>query len=369
MERAASASRAIVLTEVEQLEGAERSVVALSRWLQERGLEHHFVVYEDRAGLAARAGHPVEVVQLLPGDGARRRALALRAYFAKAQGAWRPLVSGYQAALHATLGGVRGFHCLMHDTPTLFEEAGPTGVYAHGYRWASNRVVRLGLRSGGQTMVTSEFLQRDCRRLFGVDAAIARMGGYSGTPPQRGPKTSAGMRMLSLSRIEGNKRIDWVLRALAAMERGAAPLSARTDWRLDVAGRGAELEAMTSLAKELGLSGRVRFHGYVSDAELERLYGEADLFLMPAVQGYGIPAIEALGRGLHVLVHRESGVSDLLLTTPWVTVMNGGEEAMLDAMNRAVETTLLGEFRALPQPPLPTEDSWAEQVATLCGWV
>ena len=34
---------------------------------------------------------------------------------------------------------------------------------------------------------------------------------------------------------------------------------------------------------------------------------------MPAVQGYGIPAIESLQRGIPVLLHRESGVSDILL--------------------------------------------------------
>jgi glycosyltransferase involved in cell wall biosynthesis len=356
-------SRAIVLTEIEQMGGAERAVLALSRWLYGRGLAHHFVTYEDRADLAAQAGHPVVVVQLRPEMRARKKVDALRQYFAGRKGWPRPLVSGYQPALHATLAGVRGFHCLMHDTPSLFDRPGMP-VKTKVLRVVSNRIIGYGLKGGGRTIVTSEFLREDCRRVFGVEADIARMGGLSEAGAFRLRRVEGELRLLSVSRIEGNKRIDWMLRALAAME-----LSWRVDWRLDVVGRGAQLEAMRTLASELGLAERVTFHGYVSDEELERMYGEAHLFLMPAVQGYGIPAIEALTRGLPVLLHRESGVSDILLTTPWATVIDGGEEGMLPGLRRAVENVMEARQFEVPVPDLPTEDAWAERVARLCGWV
>jgi glycosyltransferase involved in cell wall biosynthesis len=358
----------IVLTEVEQIEGAERSVLALSRWLQERGLAHRFLTYADYANIPVRAGYPVEVVQLRPGAGPLRKALALRTYFAEHVSGFKPMVSGYQAALHTTISGQRGFHCLMHDTPSLFEESSELSAYQCVYRWVSNRIVARGLRSGGCTMVTSEFLKQDCLRLFEVEAEIARMGGLSGGDALPGRRADETLRMLSVSRIEENKRIDWMLRALARMEMASDPLSAKIDWRLDIAGRGSRLDAMKALAAGLGIAERVHFHGYVSDDELQRLYSEAHLFLMPAVQGYGIPAVEALERGLHVLVQRESGVSDVLLETPWATVMEGGEEAMLPALNQAVQTVLRGEYLSVKRPGLPSEEQWAERVATLCGW-
>jgi glycosyltransferase involved in cell wall biosynthesis len=292
----------------------------------------------------------------------------LRAYFAEHVSAFKPLASGYQAALHTTLAGQRGIHCLMHDTPRLFEESSALSAYQRGYRWVSNQIVARGLRSGGCTMVTSEFLKQDCLRLFGVRAEIARMGGLSAGEALAGRRAEGALRILSVSRIEENKRIDWMLRALARMEMASKPLSARADWRLDVAGRGARLDAMKALAATLGIAERVHFHGYVSDAELQLLYGEAHLFLMPAVQGYGIPAIEGVGGGMHVLVHRESGVSDVLLETPWATVMEGGEEAMLPALERAVDAVLRGEYLDVARPSLPSEEQWAERVATLCGW-
>jgi glycosyltransferase involved in cell wall biosynthesis len=349
--------------------GAERSVLALSRWLYEHRLEHHFVLYRDLHGdLANCAAHPIEVVELRPEPSARKKISALRRYFAGQKSSLKPLASGYQSALHATLAGQRGFHTLMHDTPSLF------GVRKLSLKdkvriSISNRIVAHGLNSGGQTIVTSEYLRDDTRKVFGTEAEIARMGGMVEATMQRLRPVSEELRLLSVSRVEQNKRIDWMLRALASLEHGASPLSARVNWKLDIVGKGSKIEPLIATAHELGIGERVSFRGFVGDAELAQIYDEAHLFVMPAVQGYGIPAIEALSRGIPVLLHRESGVSDILLETPWATVMHGGENEMEPAMRRAIHSVIEGEHLAAPPPRIPTEDEWAERVATLCGWL
>jgi glycosyltransferase involved in cell wall biosynthesis len=178
------------------------------------------------------------------------------------------------------------------------------------------------------------------------------------------------VRLLSVCRIEANKRIDWMLDALAALERGPEPLSARIPWRLDLAGKGALLQQMRARASELGLAERVTFHGFVPDAELAEMYAQAHLFLMPAVQGYGIPAIEALGRGIPVILHRDSGVSDILLNTPWAAVLTDGKAEMAPTLERMMTYLAANEQMSAPEPPdLPTEDGWAERVAKLCAYV
>ncbi len=362
-------SRTIVLTEIEAMGGAERSVLALSRWLLRHHLAHHLVTYQDRIDIAAHADHPVQVIQLRPEMRAMKKISALRRYFALRQGAPAPLMSGFQPALHGTLAGVRGFHCLMHDTPSLFADAHSRAPKQRLVRWVSDRIAAHGLQSGGRTIVTSEYLKEESRKVFGVEADIARMGGLSNPAAFRLRPVKDKLRMLSVSRIETNKRVDWMLRALAAMEHDPLPLSSRTDWMLHLAGQGSQMERMRELAATLGLSSRVHFPGYVRDAELEQLYAEAHLFLMPAVQGYGIPAIEALTRGLPVLLHRESGVSDILRATPWATVINGGEEGLLSGLRDAIDAVIRGTQMKAALPVLPTEDEWAERVARLCGWL
>jgi glycosyltransferase involved in cell wall biosynthesis len=376
MQTPAPGSRPIVLTEIEQFGGAERSIVALSRWLYRQGLPNHIVTYIDRCNLAQYATHPMQVVELKPGPGPRKKIASLRHYF-KRQPALspKPLLSGYQPALHGTLAGVRGFHTLMHDTPSLF---GDEAIRTAGTKLRialCNRIIGYGLRSGGNTIVTSDYLRSECRKDFHIEAKIARMGGLSSHAEDGGSLTPRirpvedQLRIFSVCRIEPNKRIDWILRSLAALERSATPLSSRIDWRLDLAGKGSLIPSLREMADSLGIGSRIHFHGFVSDDDLEHFFGQAHLLLMPAVQGYGIPAIESLQRGIPVLLHRESGVSDILLDTPWATVLTGGENQMTGALRSAIDGVLEGRHHRIAQPPLPTEESWAKQVATLCGWL
>jgi len=363
-------SRPIVITEIEQFGGAERSVLGLLRWLHQHGFPAHLVTYANHCDIVQYASHPVQVIEL-KATGARRRIAALGSYFrSRPASAPPPLLSGYQPALHATLAGMRGFHDLMHDTPSLFDDPRTRSLRSSVRLALSNRVVAHGLRSGGNTIVTSEFLRSECRKDFGVEAHIARMGGLSsGGSGFRLRPVQTDLRMLSVSRIEDNKRIDWSLRSLAVLENRVPALSSRVNWHLDVVGKGPLLESLSELAKNLGIHDRVKFRGFVPDTELQALYDTAHLFLMPAVQGYGIPAIESLQRGIPVLLHRESGVSDILRDTPWATVMEGGEEQMAPSLANAIEAVVAGRHLQQPLPTLPTEDGWAEQVARLCGWV
>jgi len=348
--------------------GAERSVLALSRWLSNRGLQHYFLTYVDHIGLAAHAEHPITVIELRPSMRPAKKIAALRRHFAGASQSPAALMSSYQPVLHATLAGLRGFHCLLHDTPSLLQQHMTPTFAWRMRRWTSDRIAAHGLKSGGRTIVTSEYLRDEAHRVFGVPAEIARMGGLGAAAAFRLRTVANELRMLSVSRIEPNKRIDWMIRALAGLEHEMPSLSSRINWSLDIAGGGSRLESLRALVQAQGLGGRIRFLGYVSDEQLEQLYAEAHLFMMPAVQGYGIPAIEALARGLPVLLHRDSGVSDILLDTPWATVIEGHEENLRPGLRRAIDAVCAGTQRGSPLPVLPTEDEWAERVSTLCGW-
>ncbi|HEY0308807.1 MAG TPA: glycosyltransferase family 4 protein [Acidobacteriaceae bacterium] len=365
------ASRPIFLAEFGELGGAERCCLALADWLHERNLPCHFVTYRNPVDIAQFAKYPLPVVELKPEMRARKKIAALRAYFASRQpSAPQVLTNGYQEAMHATLAGLRGFHTLMHDTPALFGDAGQLRTIKQKLRLRiSNAIIGYGLRSGGRTFVNSEFLRADSRKDFGADAEIVRMGGM-GDPQNFVPRRVEGtLNLLSVSRVEANKRIDWMLRALAELERGANPLSSRVDWHLHIAGKGSLVEPLRSMAAELGIGPRAHFHGFVTDAQLEQLYAQAHLFLMPAVQGYGIPAIESLQRGIPILLHRQSGVSDILLNTPWATVLHGGEEEMPSKLAEAIEGVITGRQLAEPLPELPTEAGWSEEIARRCGWL
>jgi glycosyltransferase involved in cell wall biosynthesis len=367
VDRVTLAPITIFAGEIEAFGGAERSLLALSRWLHERALPHRIVFYYDRIKLSHYSNHPIDIVVLDPEPRPREKIAALKDYFAwKREGAPKPLMSGIQSALHASLGGLKGFHTLMHDTPSLLGD-GPQTIKARLRDMVANRALRRGLNSGGTTIVTSEYLKAETERLWHPPVAVARMGGIPAKSFHRRPPGTQ-LRMLSVSRVEANKRIDWLLRSLGELENRTPALSSQIDWIFDIVGGGSQIGRLTQMTWQLGIADRVAFHEFVDDAHLEGFYERADLFLMPARQGYGIPAAEALCRGIPVLLHRDSGISDILLDTPWVTVMEGDETWMTETLDGAIVGVLQGDHLSAPPPALPTEDGWAEQVARICGW-
>jgi len=114
------------------------------------------------------------------------------------------------------------------------------------------------------------------------------------TVPDRGCRTRR--TALFLSRLHPGKRVADLLTAWARLR--------PRHWELVIAGpdetgQRAELESFTA---SHGMSGDVRFVGPVHGAARDRLFEEADLFVLPSLsENYGLVVAEALASGLPVI--------------------------------------------------------------------
>ncbi len=71
----------------------------------------------------------------------------------------------------------------------------------------------------------------------------------------------------------------------------------------------AELRA---LAHELGVSARVRFPDWLADEELEGIYALSSAFVLPSlIEGFGIPVLEAMARGVPVACANVSALPEV----------------------------------------------------------
>ena len=97
--------------------------------------------------------------------------------------------------------------------------------------------------------------------------------------------------MLGISRLAENKRVHKVLEAMSLLKDRYPEM--RLEWvGADFVGVRASLERR---AVELGLAGRVRFHGATSREELYSLLERAQLFVSAsAYEGFGLSTIEAM---------------------------------------------------------------------------
>jgi glycosyltransferase involved in cell wall biosynthesis len=100
--------------------------------------------------------------------------------------------------------------------------------------------------------------------------------------------------VLCVAQMRPHKNLEGLVRAAARLRHDNAVIV--------LAGvstpHGAQVRA---LVEELGAHDRVRMVGWVSDADLEGLYGAADAFVLPSLhEGFGLPVLEAMARGVPV---------------------------------------------------------------------
>ncbi|PPG81642.1 glucosyl transferase [Rathayibacter sp. AY1C3] len=105
----------------------------------------------------------------------------------------------------------------------------------------------------------------------------------------------AGHSILFVGRVTGEKHIDVLLRAVALLDPAL-------DAKLEIVGGGDQMRNLQQLAATLGIADRVRFTGYVSDAELKEAYTRATVFAMPSIaELQSIATMEAMASALPVV--------------------------------------------------------------------
>ncbi len=85
------------------------------------------------------------------------------------------------------------------------------------------------------------------------------------------------------------------------------------DVKFVVAGSGDMEDFMIEKAKELGISDRVMFTGFLRGKEIDKAYQMADLYVMPSIsEPFGITPLESMRNGTPVLISKTSGVSEVI---------------------------------------------------------
>jgi glycosyltransferase involved in cell wall biosynthesis len=122
-------------------------------------------------------------------------------------------------------------------------------------------------------------------------------------------------------------------------------------------------------ADRRGVGAAVVFPGYVDDADLEGLYAAASAFVFPSLnEGFGLPVLEAMGRGLPVVTSSVSSLPEVagdaaLLVDP------GSVEAIADATTRVLTDQALRERLVAAGRRRPAAFTWERAArGTLESW-
>ena len=97
------------------------------------------------------------------------------------------------------------------------------------------------------------------------------------------------------------------------MEAAAKVLKKYPNVRFVMAGSGDMLTRMIKRVAQLRIGSRFHFTGFLQGAEIDRMFGMSDVYVMPSVsEPFGISPLEAVRSGVPVIISKQSGVSEVL---------------------------------------------------------
>ncbi len=214
---------------------------------------------------------------------------------------WMTMLAGLEAKRVSKAPLVVHVHALEFDrsgdnvNPAIFE------------------IERQGMTAADRVIAVSHYTKNRIVERYGIDPNkidVVHNAVTRSRSPLHGPhrKFRKDKVVLFLGRITFQKGPDYFVEAAKKV------LNVRQDVRFVVAGSGDMAPKIIERVAELGIGRRVHFTGFLSGEELERVFLESDIYVMPSVsEPFGISPLEAMCYDVPVIISNQSGVAEVLL--------------------------------------------------------
>ena len=292
--------------------GIGRYVGALARHLDAEaaagGGAVRWLVARHPPEAVAAAGLPPERTRVLAWPGR----LATRAWVELRHPRLPARLTGELDLVHATSAAVppaRGLPLVATVHDVAFRHF-PAAYPASGRRF-HERATRIAVAEAARVLVPSAATARDLADLYGLEPERVTVTPLGADPPAEPDPEPArrlldrlgvdGPFLLAVGTLEPRKNLP---RLVAAFAEAAAELPEHHLVVVGPAGWGAALAGITAP--------RVVLAGSVEDAVLQGLYAAADGLANPSLyEGFGLPVLEAMARGLPVLTSDRSSLPEV----------------------------------------------------------
>lgn len=169
---------------------------------------------------------------------------------------------------------------------------------------------RRALRLANVVVAVSEETKQDVIKFFGVPAERIIVIDLSYVPlgEEKEDLPVPEKFFLFAGVLKERKNVAGVIKAFALFAKN------NLNHQLLIAGKqgGEYAESLQKLVHEFGIEDRVRFLGYVTNAQLAYLYGMAEALVFPSfIEGFGMPVLEAMHAGLPVITSNKGALAEV----------------------------------------------------------
>lgn len=208
--------------------------------------------------------------------------------------------------------------------------------------WYQKTVLRWVFKNAARVIVLADDDADLTVQKYGVDPQrIRRIPNGTDFAPLASPRHSFGdpFRLLSVGRVAMQKNIPLLIESLRHFI-DHYPFAVK----LDLVGDGEDMERVRKLVSDLALHQHVSFRGYVSGANLERLYEEADaLVLSSSHETFPQVILEAMAKGLPVVAGNIHNIRTVVADGTTGLLVDLTKEELADAFHRLITETGLHE--------------------------
>lgn len=247
--------------------------------------------------------------------GALKTLQFLRRGFSEIRREWHPDVAHIQymapgalAILALRAAGIRNIVATTHTGADIYSAKGLKLLRFIARHWLAafqciTLIAEKGYFGSGELLDTKQSFARKGNH-FTIHNTLPSAIHIADTAREEGVSTIG-----VVSRLERIKGMDMVVPAFAAVQ------ARHPDLRLIVAGDGTLREEMEKQVEQFSLpDGSVSFLGRVESENLEEVYDNIDILLMPSrSEGFGLTALEGMARGCVPVVARTGGLPEVVV--------------------------------------------------------
>jgi len=182
--------------------------------------------------------------------------------------------------------------------------------------WSMELFTRVAARTADRLLTISNAAREDLVEMFGVDPAFIDVSPLGvrvreDVAPASEEELRAKLELgtsavvLCVAQKRPYKNLGVLIRALAMLSEDGPAL-------VLPGATSAYEDELRTLASDLEVADRVRFVEWVSERELEGLYRLAACFVLPSlIEGFGLPVLEAMARGVPVACSRRPALTEV----------------------------------------------------------
>lgn len=209
----------------------------------------------------------------------------------------------------AAIAIAKHYHLPMVATIHATEHGRNQGLHSQEQR-AIHEVETLLSSRADKVICCSKYMHREIQSLFQVsaDKLVIVPNGVEFGPTKPGPnvlKDENGRFILFVGRLVVEKGVQYLLQAFPAI------LAAIPDARLVIGGSGPYAETLHRLTRNLGITERVVFTGFINAPVRDSLLQQAAAAVFPSIyEPFGIVALEAMAAGCPTVVAATGGLAE-----------------------------------------------------------